>query len=33
MEIFRLLTAFDYLLVAVLCGVFGLAMANGRSHR
>ena len=33
MEIFHLLTAFDYMLMAVLCGVFVLAMANGNSHR
>lgn len=32
MEIFRLLTAFDYLLMAVLCGVFVLAVVNGDSH-
>jgi hypothetical protein len=32
MEIFRMMTAFDYLLMVVLCGVFVLAMVNGNSH-
>lgn len=32
MEILRLMTAFDYLLMAVLCGVFVLAMVNGNTH-
>ena len=32
MEIIRILTAFDYLLLAVLCGVFILAMVNAKSH-
>ena len=32
MEILRLMTAFDYLLMAVLCGVFVLAMVNGKTH-
>jgi len=32
MEIFRILTAFDYLLMAILCGVFVLAMVNGNSR-
>jgi hypothetical protein len=32
MEIFRLMTAFDYVLMVVLCGVFVLAMVSGNSH-
>ncbi len=33
MEIFRMLTSFDYLLLAILCGVFLVAMTNGKTHR
>jgi hypothetical protein len=32
MEIFRVLTSFDYLLMAILCGIFVLAMINENSH-
>jgi hypothetical protein len=32
MEIFRVLTSFDYLLMAILCGIFVLAAVNGSSH-
>lgn len=33
MEIFRMMTPFDYLLLAILFGVFLVAMTNGKIHR
>lgn len=32
MQIFSMLTGFDFLLMALLCGVFVLALVNGNSR-